>query len=357
MSVRARATTLALLITACTTTPAATPPASPSASPAATAVAATPAPTPSPLAPGTFENRVLGYRISLPLAYRIAGSLIVRGQPELLGRDIYTTTTEAQARAECMQDLGDIPSPTEGATLLVWAYRNIAGLSAADWVRPRPEARLHTIEPTTVNGLDAARLVQQGETQIYVIRATDRMYELSPTQWPSQQPLASIATDFTPIAPQPFPTPTPAPSESPRERAGTLGRALAAAFAARDAEAVARSFGTRCWIGIGAVVAGSPTGGALNRSVALFVPALRDRFAAGDLTVTVDPAAQVRTDAGGDHFFVRSDWGEPDRTTRIDLELAEIEGQWLWIGATHYYPGYAGAGCIPYRSPWVSVSC
>ena len=336
--------------------PVAAPAGSPSATETATSAAAsaTPPPTPgaSQLPPGTFENRTLGYRITLPSNYRLVRSQTVRGQTELLGQDIYTTTTEAEARAECLHDLGDTPSPSAAASLIVWAYRNVAGHSAVEWARSRPEATLHTVEPATFGGLEAARLVQQSETQIVVIRANDRMYELSPQLWPSQQPLATIAASFAAIAPGPFPTPTP--SGSPRDAAGILGRALATAFAARDADGVARALEGRCWIGVGAVVGGQSTGGVLNRSVPLFLSALRDRFAAGDLAVTVDPTVQVRTDGGGDHYFVRSDWRDPDRTTRIDMELAEIDGQWLWVGATHYYPSLGPGNCIPYRSPWVS---
>jgi hypothetical protein len=356
MRVGACASALTLLITACIATPAGTPSAFPSATLAATAAAASPAPTASALPPGTFEDRILGYRITMPLTYRLVSSTIYRGRPELLGQDAYTTTTEAQTRNECLQDRGDIPAPSDAGVLIVWAYRNVGNLSAVEWARSRPEASLHTVEPATVGGLEAARLVQQGETQIFVIRANDRMYLLSPNQWPSPVPLATVAASFVAIAPLPFPTPTPVPSQSPREFAGALGRSLAVAFAARDVDGVSRALEGRCWIGVGAVVGGQATGGALNRSVALFLAALRDRFAAGDLTVTVDPVVQVRTDGGGDHFFVRSEWRDLDRTTSIDLELAENEGQWRWIGATHYYASYGPRNCIPFRSPWVSTT-
>jgi hypothetical protein len=334
----------------------------PSATPTATVAAsasAPPAAVPSAratqVAPGTFENKVLGYRITLPVNYRLARSVVIRGQPELLGLDDFTTTTEAQEKAACMQDRGDIPTASDGEGLGMWAYRNVGGVGPAEWVRSRPESTHRTIEPATVGGYEAVRLVQQGEVQLFVIRANDRMYVLSPSLWPTQQPLATIAQSFVAIAPAPFPTPTPVPSLAPRDAAAAYVRDLAAAFAAKDADAVGRLIGARCWIGVGAVVGGSSTGGALNRSVALFVAGLRDRFAAGDLTVTVDPLVQVRTDRGG-AFFAVSQWKEPDRTVRIDLDLAELDGQWLWIGATHYYPALIGRGCIPYRSPWVSPS-
>jgi len=350
MTTAARVATVALLIAACTSSPAVSPAASPSVTPTATVAAASPTAAGPP--PGTFENKVLGYRITLPLTYRLANSSIYRGQPELLGQDTYTTTTEAQDRAECLKDGGDMPSLSAGALLIVWAYRNPARLSPADWVRRRPEATLHTVEPDTVNGLDAVRLVQQGETQMYVIRATDRMYELSPTLWPSQHPLATIAASFAPVEAQSFPTPTPAPSESPREAAGTSARTLAAAFAARDAEAVAGLMPS-CRFAFSSIVGATP-GGIVNRSIVLFTDALRTRFAAGDLRVAVDPAVQIDTGRGGLSLFVRSSWIELDRTTAVDLFLREIDGRWLWTEALHHYQSLDPRSCIPYRSPWIT---
>ena len=81
--------------TAPTPTPTSVTPASssPTASPSTP-----PAPTASPLAPGTFENNVLGYRITLPVRYRLGGSRITPGQPPSLGSDTYTPQTEQQER-------------------------------------------------------------------------------------------------------------------------------------------------------------------------------------------------------------------------------------------------------------------
>src|SRR6266545_4564696 len=55
-------------------------------------------PTASPLPPGTFENKVLGYRITLPERYRLGGSRITPGQPPYLGDDTYTPQTVQQGR-------------------------------------------------------------------------------------------------------------------------------------------------------------------------------------------------------------------------------------------------------------------
>jgi hypothetical protein len=127
--------------------------------------------------------------------------------------------------------------------------------------------------------------------------------------------------------------------------------ALARAFAARDAATVRRLM-PECWIGVAYAIDGVVPGqGGNNRSVHLFTEGLRERFAAGTLTVTVDPTLQEVTDAGGTHYYLRSEWREPDRTMRIDLHLHRGGGQWLWRTAIHHF---ASGACISYRSPWVS---
>ncbi len=351
---RAAFALLSLLIAACAPAPAAGVSVSPVPSATAAPPTATQAPSPSPSQARTLgENPILGYRITLPGTYRAGRSAIFTDRPEMLGQDMYTFDTEAQERAECLRDAGDIPSPSAGALLLVIVYRNVAGASPVDWARRRPENIHHSAEPATINGLPAAKLVQLGGTVAYVIAANDRMYEISPTMLPSQHPLDAIAGSFRAIAPSAFPTATPASSVSPRDAAAEMARSLAAAFAAKDADAIARLITPSCWLGFGATVNGTPTGGAVNRAVANFMPALRERFASNDLTVKVDQTLQVDP-RSGTPYFVRSQWIESDRTTAIDLWLSEVDGAWRWTGAMHYYDRSVETGCIPYRSPWIT---
>ena len=295
-------------------------------------------------------------------------TVVILGQPEILGRDVYTLLTESQEREECLRDLGDIPSPTAGAVLLVEAYRNVAGMSAVEWVRaPRNPGGYvlsthRKVEPLTVGGREAVRLVADNATadvQALVIRADDRMYVLTPSLWPSQHDLERIAGTFGTVARQPFPTATPTPAPAAlRQAAGQLATSLARAFAERDANAIARLM-PDCHIGVGVVIDGgglaNSGGGGLSRSVEAFIQALRARFAAGDLIVTIDPTLQTDGNVEGS-YYVRSEWKEPDRTTPIDLFLSERDGRWLWTGARHHYTR-AQVGtppCIPYRSPWVT---
>jgi hypothetical protein len=325
-----------------------------SASPAASP-SNSPSPSASPaLAPGTFENRILGYRITLPPAYRLGGTSINAGQPELLGSERFTVTTVAEQQAECLSEVGGgLASLIKGEPVDVAVTANVRGLSAVQWATGSPYGSLHTVEAVTVGGYEAARLVQQGKADTYVISANNRMYALTHLNAPSSQRLADIAASFRAIPPLPFPTAPPA--QIARDAATNLGQRLAQAFAAKDANAVAGLM-TDCRIAASANIGGATLGSeGLSRSSAAFITALRDRFAKGDLTVTVNPEVQVQAVSG--QFFVRSQWKEPDRTIPMDLFFRELDGRWQWTSAIHYYPSMVGSGCIPYRSPWVAGAC
>ena len=322
------------------------PAASPSSSPAASASAA--------LAPGTFENSILGYRITLPVAYRLVGTSINAGQPEQLGSQRFSVTTAAEQQADCSSETGGgLASVIKGEPVDVAVIANVRGLSVVPWAAGSAWGRLHTIEAVTVAGYEAARLVQQGIADAYVISANNRIYVLSYLNAPSSQRLADIAASFRALPPLPFPAAPP--PQLARDAATNLGQRLAQAFAAKDANAVAALM-IECRIGASAIIGGAALGSeGLSRSSAAFITALRDRFAKGDLTVTVNPDVQV--DAGTGQFFVHSEWKEPDRTTPIDLLFRELDGRWQWTSAIHYYPSLVGSGCIPYRSPWVTSAC
>lgn len=306
------------------------------------------------LAAGTFENRILGYRITLPVAYRRVSTSINAGQPEQLGSERFSVITVAEQQADCLSETGGgIGSAIKGEPVDVSVIANVRGISVVQWAGPSAWGRLHTVEAVTIGGYEAARLIQQGIADAYVISANDRMYVLSHLNAPSSQRLDAIATSFRALPPAPFPTAPP--PQLARDAASSLGQRLAQAFAAKDATAVAGLIAD-CRIGASAIIGGATLGSeGLSRSSAAFLTALRDRLAKGDLTVTVNPDVQVQ--AGTGQFFVRSEWKEPDRTTPIDLFFREIDGRWQWTSAIHYYPSLVGSGCIPYRSPWVTSPC
>lgn len=338
-------------------------------SPPAAAPSATTSPTPTTgpaHGANTFENAILGYRITLPEGYRQSIARIDTRQGG--GVDLYTQQTEAQAREQCQRDSGDVGSQfsDRDPDVRIGVTANPDGLSAVEWVTtPRvagaqPLSTHQRVEQTTIGGHEAVRLVADnatGLTTAFVIRANDRMYELSAIQGVRPQAktwLDDIAATFVALSPTPFPTPTA--TVAPRTAARGLADALVRAFAARDADAVARLM-PGCWIFVSPLIDGQSPGGVLYRSVALFTQGLRDRFAAGDLRVTVDPTLQTTVDAGGEHFFVRSDWREADRTTRIDLSLRSVDDHWEWFSASPHYTSaeLLPGNCIPYRSPWVSA--
>lgn len=216
------------------------PPATIAASPAVTAAATPTSPVasaPATASPtgrvgfATHENPILGYRISLPDAYRRLTSVVLTGGGENLGSELYTRRTELEERELCLRHQGGVPPREWETDVVILIYRNIGNVSAAQWANtPRvPDGQalsMHrTVEPVTVDGRPAVRLVWEqtkgGETAGYVIPANERMYVLMPpvSSLPSQLPkgwLDDIATSFRAIAPQPPPAPTASPSPTPR---------------------------------------------------------------------------------------------------------------------------------------------
>ena len=310
--------------------------------------------TASPLSPGTFENKVLGYRITLPVRYRLGGSRITPGLPPHLGDDTYTLQTAQQARERCLSDSGDMGAITYAlGDITVRVLRDLNRLSAEQWANMpeapggQPHSMYMKVVPTTINGLEAVRLVEdnaRAATAAFVIRAGDRIYHLFPSVGPLETAsLEDIAKTFVAITPAPYPTPTA--TASPRDSAAQLAARLAAAFAAKNADGVAREM-SDCWLFISPLINGQPAGGVQYRSVALFTSGLRERFAAGDLDVTIDQTLRTNPRSPGS-FFVRSVWKERDRSSVIDLYLQEADGRWIWFSAEPQ-DGW------PCRRPWVS---
>jgi hypothetical protein len=285
-------------------------------------------PTASPFPPGTFENTILGYRITLPERYRLGGSRVTPGQPPYLGDDTYTPQTEQQGRERCLSDSGDVGFLTYAREdVTVGVTRNVSGLSAEQWVNTPASPGGGTrsthmkVLPITINGLEAVRLVEdnaRASTMAFVIRAGDRIYELSSAVMPLESAsLEEIAKTFVAITPAPYPPPTA--TAAPRDSATQLAARLAAALAAKDPDAVAREM-SDCWLFISPLVNGQPAGGVQYRSVVLFTEGLRERFTAGDLDVTADPTLRTNP-RSPESFFVRSTWKERDRSSVIDIYL------------------------------------
>lgn len=313
------------------------------------------APSPSAaLPPGTFENRMLGYRITLPVAYRRMSASVNPGAAEAIGGEAYTTSTVEQVRDDCRTGAGQgVGGQMRYGYVTVQVHRNPDGLSAARWAPGSPYSTHALVEPAVIAGYDAARLVQGGEIRAYVIGANARMYVLGRAGNASAQVMTDAAESFRAVAPTPFPTSTVAPLTR-RDGAAQLAQRLAQAFAGKDADAIGALM-TDCRMVSTEMIAGVPLGTDHfpSRFAPEFIEALRGHFARGELSVTVDPNVQQHPLSG--EFSITSQWREADRTTRIDLLLGERDGRWLWHTATHHFPSRTGDRCI--RSPWVASSC
>lgn len=315
-------------------------------------------------ASATFENALLGYRIDLPENYRRTRSSVITTPGTLLGRDEYTFLTAAEVEADCLRDIGGMPSRATTANLFVEAYLNTAAQSALQWGATHRSQR-SAVAPATFAGYDAARLIEDGETEAVVIGANGRFYVLTSPMGVGFHPFDRIAATFNAVAPLPFPA-VAAPTPPSRVGARALASALSQAFAARDVDAIARLM-SDCRIGVLAAIESAQSTkrtAILNRSVASFTKSLRELFGRNELTVHIDERIQVQQQGGHERLFVRSSWVESDRTTRIDLFLQEIEGRWMWSSALHHYQssdlqrsGLVDRSCVPYRSPWVSGGC
>lgn len=366
---------LALTLAACSaaspsaSSPSSTPaelsdgPAAPYASAITAPSPATSSPTASSLPPGTYENKLLGYRMTFPTGYRRSMARIFTGQVNL-GVDFYTLTTEQEARDACAKDGGDLPPRLDhDPDVRVGVMRNEKGLSAMQWATTplQPGGWIPSthqkVEATTIDGHEAVRLVADNagaETNEVVIRAGDRIYDISPTQGPPprQRWLDDIVRTFTLITPAPFPSPTA--TIAPRVAATQTAAALADALAARDVDRVVPLL-PDCRINVVHTYDDRPPlgMGALWRSVPLFTAALRQRFAAGDLTVTVDPVIQF--DERDDLFFARSSWTCAGNTKKIDLYVTELDGRWSLLTARIHFPTFDTS--VRYPSPWTDGSC
>jgi hypothetical protein len=136
-------------------------------------------------------NPGLGYSISVPPTYRRAGSSVDAAHT---GGDLYTPRTAPQDVDLCRQESQNQSQAAERVDdLRVTVYANQAGTSPVDFAN-EPVRRLvfTTTQSTTINGLSAARAVQQasGDTAFYVIAANGRLYEITPAviAQPTTQP-------------------------------------------------------------------------------------------------------------------------------------------------------------------------
>jgi hypothetical protein len=292
----------------------------------------------------TYENPILGYRITLPAAVRRAEARVIAAG-DVLGIDRYTYRTEAQESAACLEDGGWRLSFDETPDIVVDASLNPSGLSAEAWATtPRtpgaqPFSTHMLVERMTVGRREAVRLIrdqaQNREPTWYVIRGDDRMFTIyrPADSIPSRLPIGvfdAIGTSLRVVPAAPRPTPTPAPAVPFAERARTHAEQLAQAFAARDADALDQLITPTCWLGTLPIVPPGVGVDGSSRAVMPLLAMLREQFGRG-LTVSVDPTVQTQVDDGRtESLFVRSTWTTSSGATRMNLFLSDIDGRVYW---------------------------
>jgi hypothetical protein len=279
-----------------------------------------------------YESSALSYHIQLPIGFRRSDCLSAwRSRGATLGVDVFTPLTPDEERAKERGHTGG-GYPAAGRTFSVIVF-NADGRSALEWARELGSfggEERHS--SAVVSAYEAVRTAVRGEARLYVVRVEGLIYLISLPPGDPVLPsgfLDSVASTFRARPARPTPTPTPPPAITP---AGPYDAAakLAAALEAGDVGRLAGVITPRCWL-----EEWLPNAGTTGRAVDPYLAELAKRFAGGDLRVRVDPAVQVATEdgPGGLRFFVRSDWTEAARTTRIDLFLREIDGRWYWSGA------------------------
>lgn len=336
-------------------TPAAPPSLAPSPSPTNSP---SPTVTPTPSAPPllvSFESQVLGYRIQLPEGFRRSDCLsgVSAGDGPWrpwLGGDTFTLLSSQQERT---LDRGHV---ARGGRVAMWTFSvslyDAGGMSALELAErggcPACDRNTATqagerIESVLLAGQEAVRSVFGGESRRYVVRVGDRLYKVELYFEPGlggARPdvvpvgiLDLVAGTFRTSQPPPIATPTPQP-QSPPAAARVAADQLAGALEASDPDRLAALITPRCWLETWFAQAGP-----IGRAVEPYVAELRTRFADG-LRIRVDRTVQVANEdgPGGLRLFVRSDWNESGRSTRVDLYLGEIDSRWYWAGAQHYVP-------------------
>lgn len=139
----------------------------------------TASPTSAPAAGLTrHEDGRLGFRVDLPQRYR----LVLAGYgANGAGRNYFVPRTEQEERDLCRTE--GTSGSTRVTDLKVEVYPTTETRSPAEFASaPNRKMPFTTVETITVDGLDAARVVQQptGDTAYYVIRANGRLYEVTP---------------------------------------------------------------------------------------------------------------------------------------------------------------------------------
>jgi len=306
------------------------------ASPAPTPVSTTAAPSPTPT--GRYLNPVLGYTVTLPVPWRVTEclSLLETREQVFLGQDVLTWHTVAEEK-----DLG-VSSGIGATGAFAWVIVILVQTStqtAAEYATSRSGGIGGQLLQMTIDGRPAARLIDTaGNALAYYVVNAGRVYDIKLIQGVESRPplvtdatFDAIARSMTFVTPAARPTPTAEPVVTTAAEA--LADAVAAAFAASDADRLRDLMTPRCWFNSGY---NRSEGSAASRDKV--AASLRTSFAQG-LKVTVEPRPIKTGPPMPGSFWIWSTWsayGTPPRTSpqsNVQLVFDQIDGRWYWVGA------------------------
>lgn len=318
---------------------------SPSSSVAVTSPTPTPTPSPAPTtaAPsptaGRFANAVLGYTATLPPPWRVSACLSRlenTTEQTYLGQDVLTWHSVAEE-----QDLGVSggTGPTGAFAWVITIQVQVSAQSASDFAMARAGGSGGKNDPDTIGSRPAARVADgSGNAIAYYVANGGRMYSIELTPSGDPRPAQLLPATFDAIAHAvsfmtPTARPTPTADPVPTAEVESLADAVAAAFAASDADRLHDLMTPVCWFNSGF---NQSEGSAASRDKV--AAGLRTSFSQG-LKVTVEPRPIMTKPPMPGSFWIWSTWSEygvPPRTTpksNVQLVFDQIDGRWYWIGA------------------------
>jgi len=301
----------------------------------------TPTPSPAPTTPAPsptarrFANAVLGYTAALPPPWRVSACLSrIENTTEqtYLGQDVLTWHSVAEE-----QDLGVSggTGPTGAFAWVITVEVQVSGQTAADFATARAGGSGGRSDPDTIGGRPAARVADgSGNTIAYYVANGGRMYSIQIVSTGDPRPAQLSPATFDAIAHSvsfttPTARPTPTTEPVPTAAVEAVADAVAAAFAASDADRLHDLMTPVCWFNSGV---NQSEGSAASRDK--LAAGLRTSFSQG-LRVTVEPRPIMTKPQMPGSFWVWSTWSAYGTTPKSNVQLVfdQIDGRWYWIGA------------------------
>jgi ketosteroid isomerase-like protein len=249
-----------------------------------------------------------------------------------LGQDVLTWHSVAEE-----QDLGVSggTGPTGAFAWVITVEVQVSGQTAADFATARAGGSGGRSDPDTIGGRPAARVADgSGNTIAYYVANGGRMYSIQIVSTGDPRPAQLSPATFDAIAHSvsfttPTARPTPTTEPVPTAAVEAVADAVAAAFAASDADRLHDLMTPVCWFNSGV---NQSEGSAASRDK--LAARLRTSFSQG-LKVTVEPRPIMTKPPMPGSFWVWSTWSAYGTTPKSNVQLVfdQIDGRWYWIGA------------------------